>query len=673
MNTYLKSVPVLVLLLSGSVAMAQTKQDSVIKEMALKEVHIHTTRKSKHPRTDFYQSSMLSGIDDILAKVEGLSLIKRGPIGMEPILRGFSGGQVNVVIDGMKIFGACTDKMDPATIYTEPVNLKNIEVRYGGEGMAMGATVGGTLNLKLADARIDSNARLTGSIASGYYSAAAAVQNVLAINYSADRWAVRVSSVYRKADDYRDGMGRQVAFSQYEKVNTSVSGKYRLTKNSIIKADFLLDDGWNIGFPALPMDVGYAKARITSFTYERKVQTNLVQEIEAKVYANSVRHAMDDTHRPAVTMHMDMPGKSHTIGAFAQFRLRPQGKHLLKLKTDFYYNSVKADMTMYPQGGAPMYMRTWPENDQKVAGLYVEDGIFLNDKSRLDLKLRVELASSKIVDQIGKNQFEVLGYEVQEPLNRVLKNVNVSYTRFLSPVFTVYLSTGLNERSATTSERFGFYLFNRMDNHDYVGNPLLKNEQAWNSEVNLLFATKELSWKLSAFGSLVQHYIMGKIQPSLSVMTSGASGVRAYENIPSAKLFGAESSFNYQFFHQHFVLNNTWKWLQGKDGQNQPLPLIAPIKTITSLRFRHRQLSFQAENEISLKQSRINLNFGEKETPAYAVFNVRSDYSFVMKRYQLNFSAGVENLFNKAYTEHLDWGSVLRPGRNIYSMLTLKF
>lgn len=673
MDTYFKSVPLVFLLLSGSLAIAQTKQDSVIRELALKEVQIHTSRKSKHPRTAFYQSSMLSGIDDILAKVEGLSLIKRGPIGMEPVLRGFSGGQVNVVIDGMKIFGACTDKMDPATIYTEPVNLKSIEVRNGGEGMSMGATVGGTLNLKLAEAVIDSNVRLSGSMASGYYSAAAAVQNVLAMNYSAKSWAIRVSGVYRKASDYQDGLGQKIAFSQYEKVNASVSGKYLIHKNSLIKADFLLDDGWNIGFPALPMDVGYAKARIASLSYELKEHPGLVQEMEAKVYANSVRHAMDDTRRPAVTMHMDMPGQSHTLGAFVQFRLKALGKHVLKLKTDFYYNAVKADMTMYPQGGAPMYMKTWPENHQAVAGLFLEDGIFLNDKSRLDLKLRMEIASSKLADQMGQNQFAVLGYDVHQPLNRVLKNVNVSYTRFLSPLFTVYLSGGLNERSPTTSERFGFYLFNRMDNHDYVGNPLLKNEQAWNGELNLLFATPDLSWKLTAFGSLVQHYIMGKTQPELSVMTTGATGVRAYENIPSARLFGAESSFNYQFFHRHFILNNTWKWLHGEDHQHNPLPLITPIKTITSLRFLHRNVFLQAENEISLRQSQVNLDFGEKETQGYTIFNVRSGYSFVMKRYQLNFSAGIENLFNKAYAEHLDWGSVLRPGRNIYGMLTLKF
>ncbi|WP_170123377.1 TonB-dependent receptor domain-containing protein [Pedobacter nutrimenti] len=659
--------------LSTSAAMAQARQDSVIRELSLKEVQIHTIKKSKQPRTAFYQSSMLASTEDILARIEGVNLIRRGPVGMEPVLRGFSAGQINVVIDGMRIFGACTDKMDPVTIYTEPVNLKSIDIRYGGDGSGMGATIGGTLNLKLADALIDSNARFTGSLASGYYSAATAVQNVLAMNYSEKRWAIRFSGVYRKGGDYLDGENKRVNFSQYGKLNTSVSGKYSLNKNSVIKADLLFDDGWNIGFPALPMDVGYAKARIGSVTYERNDPVAFLQALEAKIYANSVRHAMDDTHRPAGTIHMDMPGQSHTAGAFLQFRLRSSGKHTIRAKTDFYYNSVRAEMTMYPPDAAAMFMLTWPNNHQMVAGIFVEDEMYVSDKSRLGLKLRVEVAQAKVTDDVGAQQFSIMGYDVQRPVNRILKNANISYTRFLSSVLTVYLSTGFNERSPTTSERYGFYLFNQLDNHDYMGNPLLKNEQAWNAECNLLYATKNLSWKLSVFGSRVGNYIVGRTQSGLSVMTAGASGVRAYQNIPSATLFGAESSVNYQILNKHLIINNTWKWLQAKDNEDTPLPLISPLKIMTSIRFQHRTLFFQAESEISTKQDQINSDFGETFSPGYMLLHIRSGYGFILKKNRLDFSAGIENLFNKAYADHLDWGATLRPGRNIYGLITLKF
>lgn len=56
-----------------------------------------------------------------------------------------------------------------------------------------------------------------------------------------------------------------------------------------------------------------------------------------------------------------------------------------------------------------------------------------------------------------------------------------------------------------------------------------------------------------------------------------------------------------------------------------------------------------------------------------SILNLIGSYSFKMHKYNLEFSAGAENLFNKAYYEHLDWGKLLRPGRNIYGVLSMKF
>lgn len=660
-------------LTGGFSAFSQTTQDTVFKHLVLKEIQIQGYTQSKHPGSAFYQSSSLSSTEDILSRIEGVSLIRRGPIGMEPSLRAFSAGQVNVVIDGMKFFGACTDKMDPVTIYTEPVNLKSIDIKYSGDGMAMGSSVGGTLNLKLAEAMINSGQKLSGTIASGYYSAASAVQNILAMDYSSAKWAMRISGVYRKAGNYRNGMDQKVDFSKYEKANANISGKYQLSKTSTLKADVLIDEGWNIGYPALPMDVAYAKARVAALSFKNNPQNGIISELEAKVYANSIRHAMDDTKRPVVPIHMDMPGWSDTQGAFVQTQLKSAGKHTFNLKLDSYHNRVKADMTMYPANSAPMYMLTWPVNHQTVSGLFAQDQISLNDKSRIDLKLRIDAAFSKVSDKMGQDQFAVLGYDVAKVKTGILKNFSTGYTHYLNSEFSLYASAGYNERNPTTSERFGFYLFNRMDNHDYIGNPDLKNEQALNAELNLIYSGSDLSVKISGFTSYLQHYILGKTQSGLSIMTIGASGVRSYFNIPSARVSGAESSMNYQFANRHFSFNNTLKLLYGKDNNGNPLPLIAPFKSVSSLRFNHNNLFIQAENELSSRQNRISQEFGEKSSRGFSIINLRANYTFQLKTYKLELSAGAENLLDKAYYEHLDWGKMLRPGRNIYMMLSMKF
>lgn len=674
MKTSIKTLLILgSLSFTGFPVLSQATHDTVSRHLVLKEIQIQGYTQSKHPGSAFYQSSSLSSTEDILSRIEGVSLIRRGPIGMEPSLRSFSAGQVNVVIDGMKFFGACTDKMDPVTIYTEPVNLKSIDIKYSGDGMAMGSSVGGTLNLKLAEAMINSDQKLSGTIASGYYSSASAIQNILALDYSSTKWALRVSGVYRKAENYRNGLNQKVDFSRYEKANANISGKYQLSKTSTLKADVLIDDGWNIGYPALPMDVAYAKARIAAVSFKNNPESGLFNELEAKVYANSIRHAMDDTKRPSVPVHMDMPGWSDTQGAFIQTQLKTMGKHTFNLKMDAYHNRVKADMTMYPVNSAPMYMLTWPVNHQTVSGLFAQDQISLNEKSRIDLKVRIDAAFSKVSDKMGQDQFAVLGYDLSKVKKGILKNISAGYTRYLSNDLSLYASAGYSERNPTTSERFGFYLFNRMDNHDYLGNPDLKNEQALNAELNLIYSIHNLSFKISGFTSYLQHYIIGKTQSGLSVMTIGASGVRSYVNIPSARINGAESNINYQFANHHLSFNNTLKLLYGKDNNNNPLPLIAPFKSVSSLRFTHRDLFIQAENEFSSKQNRVSRDFGERTSPGFSIFNLRGNYTFKLKTNKLDWSVGAENIFNKAYYEHLDWGKLLRPGRNIYTMLSMKF
>src|SRR5690606_18392661 len=92
----------------------------------LSEVFIQTTRDESDTLQNFFRANKSATTEDILSRLPGVFLIRRGSFGQEPMLRGMTGGQINVTLDGMKMFGACTDKMDPVTIYVEPQNLKSM-------------------------------------------------------------------------------------------------------------------------------------------------------------------------------------------------------------------------------------------------------------------------------------------------------------------------------------------------------------------------------------------------------------------------------------------------------------------------------------------------------------------------------------------------------------------
>src|SRR5690625_7309573 len=74
-------------------------------------------------------------------------MIKRGAYAWEPMLQGMSSERSVLTIDGMRIYGACTDKMDPITSYVEITNLSKVNIQNAQAGSEHGATVAGSFDL----------------------------------------------------------------------------------------------------------------------------------------------------------------------------------------------------------------------------------------------------------------------------------------------------------------------------------------------------------------------------------------------------------------------------------------------------------------------------------------------------------------------------------------------
>jgi iron complex outermembrane receptor protein len=171
------------------VTQAQIKTSSVTGDSArfveLSELIVRTRQKTAEQRlVNFFRVNNAATLEDILSRLPEVSLLRRGSYGMEPAIRSFSGGQINVMVDGMRIHGACTDKMDPATIYIEPINLDNLQVQTGSSGFVNGSAIGGTVNMKMAEPDYLSNNKVTGMISSGYQSAAKSIYESARLNYS---------------------------------------------------------------------------------------------------------------------------------------------------------------------------------------------------------------------------------------------------------------------------------------------------------------------------------------------------------------------------------------------------------------------------------------------------------------------------------------------------------
>ncbi len=620
---------------------------------------------------DNYSENRFSCTDAILAKNGRIELMKRGGFAFEPVLNGMASDRLNLTIDGMKIFGACTDKMDPVTSYVEPNNMKSVSVQHGSAGSMFGSSLGGSVNMETNGATINPSKPLTGEVGVGFQSAALGANALFSLNYSRARWAIRANGVYRNFQNYRSGGGKIIEFTQFEKWNGAISAKYMPTDRDVIRFDLIIDEGYNIGYAALPMDVLFAKAKIYGLTYQHYPSQVWFEKFETKVYSNTVNHSMDDTKRTNVVMHMDMPGWTKTFGGYADARMK-FGKHQITARMDGYHTNARAEMTMYPNNEAPMFMLTWPDVNKLDFGLFVQDKIQFNIKRSLSFSGRIEYLNTSVIDAFGVQQAAVFNQDVSKADHRMLKNANISYMEIPGKGFSGWLTAGYAERAPSVTEQYAFYIFNAYDGFDYIGYQNVKTEKAAQGDVGFQFENKRFKARATGFYYHIYDYILGAIDSSLDAMTIGANGVKVSRNLSWAYMTGGNLELSYSPL-KILTLSNTSSYTYGNTFEGDPLPLVPPFKNVSSVNWSHKRGFVQLECEAAANQPRTNPEFGERITPAYAILNARASYFFLFGKKRLTLNGGIENLLDNNYRQHLDWGGIPRPGVNGYLNVSFTF
>mgnify|MGYP002622489000 CR=1 FL=1 len=634
--------------------------DSLISESdhTLDEVVVISLPSDGRKRADKGQAA---SIDEHLSQLNHVGLVRRGAYAWEPTVNNMQSERVATTIDGMKIFYACTDKMDPVTSYVESGNLQSISLNSGLDGNPQATgNIGGSLDLKLRKAGFDADPFRLSLNAGHEWNGHLQVYGADAA-WSTSRFYANAGLFYRHADDYTTGKGVKLPFSQFQKVNTFTNLGIKITESDVAEVTLIFDKATNVGYPALNMDVAKAEGFISSLSY-RHLFTKATWE--TKAYYNHITHEMDDTKRPDVQIHMDMPGKSWTAGIYSLLTTS-QGKHDFSANYDLYYNRLFADMTMYPGGAAPMYMVTWPDVGTLNTGVALKDKIWFSENQSLSLSAKLAWQQQRLNDQEGYHALQVFFPGMTDSYHQTTGRIAVNYSHSFANL-TVSAGAGWGSRAPTVTEAYGYYLNNTFDQYDYIGNPHLKNESA-------LELNAELKWKpadnltltTDANVFLFSNYIIGQFENRLSPMTVGAEGVKVYGNIPHATI-------------ANFSLRTEWKvtrWLDwrnvfayaiGRDAAHDPLPLISPFDYSSVLSVSLAKWQGNIEVKGNARQTNYGRKYGEKAASAWAVcnLNVQRGFSFFTVR------AGVENLFDRRYSTYADWNHIPQKGRNIFMNLT---
>ena len=573
----------------------------------------------------------VASIDEHLGELKNVNLVRRGSYAWEPVVNNMQTERLSTTIDGMKIFYACTDKMDPVTSYVESGNLQSISLNSGLDGNPQATgNIGGSLDLKLRKAGFDNDAFHASASVGHEWNGHVQVYGADAA-LSSHRTYLNAGAFFRHADNYKVGGGDELQFSQFQKVNVFTNAGLRLAEKDMLEATFIFDRATDVGYPALNMDVAKAEGLITSLSYKHLFRK---ASWETKAYYNHITHEMDDTKRPDVAIHMDMPGKSWTAGVYSLLTTSLK-QHDLALNYDLYYNRLFADMTMYPGGAAPMYMVTWPDVGTLNTGVALTDNVRIARNQSLRLSAKVAWQQQRLNNEEGYHALKVFFPGMTDAYHQTTGRIAANYNFFIFKFLNCSIGGGWGSRAPTVTEAYGYYLNNTFDQYDYIGNPSLKNESAVELNGALKCSMHNAQCTIGIEGNvfLFSNYIIGQFETRLSPMTVGAEGVKVYGNISHATIANASLTAEWQLTEQ-LRWNGKVGYSSGRDADGDPLPLISPVSWQTELQYHYKRLQVGAVVKGNARQSNYGEKYGETAAKAWTILNLAAQYQLSIVNYR---------------------------------------
>ncbi|MBK7172751.1 MAG: TonB-dependent receptor [Bacteroidales bacterium] len=653
-----------------------------------------------------------TGIPDagiMLRNIPGLNGIKKGGASIDPMIRGFRFSQLNVMADdGMKVEGGCPNRMDPVASHIETDDIESIEVIKGPYALKYGPSFGGIIQLKTFTPKPYEHFEVHGRLHTSLNSNPMGANQYLLVHGGGQKVYFGISGSYKTYGNYKDADGNEVQ-SSFTKFNYSADIGFRPVKNHELLVSMHKNYGRDIRFPALPMDEIEDNTTLLSMDYHIIRPNKALGKLDFKLYNSDVYHEMDNQFRPAYSSIV--PPYSGLMQAVATVNASNtggrmelnyvQGKH--EINSGFDLELAKKDggrltkMIMMMNGFETISKKNtnlWKESHSLNTGWFGDYILHLSNY-QIQASARVDMNSAGSADTLKLIKEGVAYFD---DLNSSFVNfsMNAGITRFLKGGHSLAIHFGRGVRSPDLTERYIKFLVVGYDNYDYLGNPQLKPEVNYQSDLILQLNLDKIGkLNLDLYASLVENYISGVILPS-SVATPksmGAIGVKQFNNTGQARFFGFETTYQSPGFNGFSAIisgaftygihaatvRNLFDGTQviGTEAvENDAIQEIPPFEAklnINYLFFKER-MSATIGTRLVAAQNHVSLAYYEKETPGFVILNANYNY-VINKIFKVNL--GVQNLLNQQYYEHLNRrivgssNKLTEPGRSVYMNLVI--
>lgn len=626
-------------------------------------------------------------------EVPDISIVRRSGIANDIILRGQKKDNINILIDGAKVYGACPNRMDPPTSHIVTHNIDSIEITEGPYDVENFGTLSGAVKITTKKPEKGFAGEVNLNLGRwGYRKASTTLKG------GTDRFKALVTLSGETSEQYEDGDGNNFPqqienffgtsdtprqykdryLDQDAYTKRSFMGKFYLdvTDDQELQMSYTANRSDDVLYPTTPMDALYDNSDILDLNYKIKHLGALSKSLEIQYYHSRVEHPMSTFFRKASGPVDSENEKRNSLEA------KIQG---LKLTNAFDLNPT-TEITY----GIDLSRRNWDGHYEGLGKQAPIDGLVSIDDTDTDNRAVFFVWDQDFSDfnlragaRYDDTSIEPGGKAANQPSNDYYALSGYLFGTYQAGQSSkLFAGIGRSHRVPDARELYfrGSNIINKKPVNPQIGSPDL--DQTSNTEIDLGMESEyqDLNLKTKLFYSWLQDYIY----------FNSDKKVHKFENI-DAVIYGLDISGSY-FMTDDLYADFGLAWLRGKKdkplaGQSDTdLAEIPPLKFNLALNYDYMyNSSARAELVAADTWDKFDADNGEQKIGAWAVLNLKVKH-YVNRRFEI--TAGVDNLFDRTYAVSNTYKDLTllsatggddvvmllnEPGRYYYVNTTFKF
>ncbi len=603
---------------------------------------------------------------EALFGVNGVMVQKTNHGGGSPFVRGLTGNQTLLLIDGIRLNNS-TFRYGPNQYLNtiDPFSIDKIEVLKGGGSVQYGSdAMGGTIQIFTAEPEFGT--QLKTCFLSRFATHGMEKTGRAEVGYGNEKLAIGGSFNFRNFGDLVGGKntGRQLP-SGYDEQAGNIKAKFKIGKGVLTAAHQYFQAN-NVPVYHKVILENFA---INEFEPQKRNLTYLkfLQENDSKIFNDiSIIASLQSTYEGRISQKngnlskVIETDKVYSKGFSTNIHSQLSEKYSANSGVEINQDLVRSNKFSINTSTA--------EQSRTQRGLYPDKGTFFNysfyslhqfvqNSWQFSAGLRYNGYSIAIPD-------ETLGKTILSP-KALVGNASILFN--LSAKSNIYASynTGFRIPNIDDLGTLGIVDFRyELPTND------LKPEKSDNYELGYKLKTNHFSSTISVFYNKLNNLITRVNVPGQVI-----NGYNVYkkENVEEADIQGVEWEFEAVLSEKLNAFGGV-AYLVGQNiTKNEPLRRMPPMHGRFGLIFQEKNFFFKPEILFAAKQSRLaqgdkdDNRIGKNGTAAWQIININSGYNF--KFISINIS--LQNLTNKDYRTH---GSGINGvGRSAFGTLVLHF